>query len=525
MAAISFPTAADTPSRTTYTINAPWTDSVNGGEWWFSSTKVRWMPVVAGGGASDFGDLGGVPADNAALADALALKAPLASPTFTGTVTASGAVTSGARVTATRGTVGVGTVYTNFGLTNIAGTSTDFLSRFVVGDSITFNTTGGPETRMITAIASDTSMTTFPFSGASASGAESYTHTTASATMNPSGAISGTRGTFSGPVSVSGLTITGTPLPISSGGTGGATASAARTALGSKAVGDLLFQAETVADVVTTVGGVVKTEIFNTSGTWTKAPGAKLLKIIVVGGGGGGGGGSTGAAGTNRRGGGGGSGGGVAEVEVFATDLPDSLPVTVGAGAPGGGAYGGNGGTSSFGSYFGRGGQQGHSGYAGGGSGGGQVYSASVTVGHAGVAGATGGLPGGSSNTLSRRFGISGGGGGGGITDANARGGGGTTSLQEGSALDAAGAYSPQFPAAATAIGQAGGAGVKLHVLGFGGGGGGAAGDTAGTINGGAGGTGVAGGGGGGGGSATSPATAGAGGPGGAGFVLIQTYF
>ena len=193
----------------------------------------------AGDGASDFADLGGVPADNAALAAALALKAPLASPTFTGTVTASGAVTSGARVTATRGTVGVGTVYTNFGLTNIAGTSTDFLSRFVVGDSITFNTTVGgvtsPETKMITAIHSDTSMTTLPFSGPSASGAESYTHTTASAVMNPSGAITGTRGTFSGPVSVSGLTITGTPLPIESGGTGGSgpsTLGAFRTELG-----------------------------------------------------------------------------------------------------------------------------------------------------------------------------------------------------------------------------------------------------------------------------------------------------
>ena len=116
-----------------------------------------------------------------------------------------GAVNAGARVTATRGTVGVGTVYTNLSLTDIAGTSTDFLSRFVVGDSITFNTTVGgvtsPETKVITAIASDTSMTTLPFSGPSASGAEAYTHTTASATMNPSGAITGRTGTFSGAVS------------------------------------------------------------------------------------------------------------------------------------------------------------------------------------------------------------------------------------------------------------------------------------------------------------------------------------
>lgn len=155
----------------------------------------------AGDGASDFADLGGVPADNAPLAAALALKAPLASPTFTGTVTATGEVTSGARVTATRGTVGVGTVYTHLSLSDIKGTATDFLSRFVVGDLITFNTTVGSQTKVITAIASDTSMTTLPFSGPSASGAEAYTHTTASATMNPSGAITGRTGTFSGAVS------------------------------------------------------------------------------------------------------------------------------------------------------------------------------------------------------------------------------------------------------------------------------------------------------------------------------------
>lgn len=38
-------------------------------------------------GASNFADIGGVPADNAALDAALDAKAPLASPTFTGTVT------------------------------------------------------------------------------------------------------------------------------------------------------------------------------------------------------------------------------------------------------------------------------------------------------------------------------------------------------------------------------------------------------------------------------------------------------
>lgn len=52
------------------------------------------MQLNAAGGGS-FADLTGVPGDNAALAAALALKAPLASPTFTGTVTLpTGAITS-----------------------------------------------------------------------------------------------------------------------------------------------------------------------------------------------------------------------------------------------------------------------------------------------------------------------------------------------------------------------------------------------------------------------------------------------
>jgi hypothetical protein len=72
-----------------------------------------------------------------------------------------------------------------------------------------------------------------------------------------SGAVSGTTGFFTGAVSVSGLTITNTPLPIASGGTGGATASAARTALGSKAIGDALFQANTVGEAMSILGKTI----------------------------------------------------------------------------------------------------------------------------------------------------------------------------------------------------------------------------------------------------------------------------
>jgi hypothetical protein len=202
-----------------------------------------------------------------AVFDALALKSPLASPTFTGTVTATGAVNTGARVTATRGTVGVGTVYTNLSLTDIAGTSTDFLSRFVVGDSITVNTTAGSQTRVITAIASDTSMTTLPFSGPSASGAEAYTHTAASAVMNASGAITGTTGTFSGAVSGTTGFFTGT---VTAGGTNnwtGSTFSGAQAFTGDVSVtGNTTVAA--IAETAVALGTVTTTATISiTAGT------------------------------------------------------------------------------------------------------------------------------------------------------------------------------------------------------------------------------------------------------------------
>ena len=54
-------------------------------------------------GASTFADIGGVPADNAALDAALDAKAPLASPTFTGTLTVSGGGSTGANVVSDSG--------------------------------------------------------------------------------------------------------------------------------------------------------------------------------------------------------------------------------------------------------------------------------------------------------------------------------------------------------------------------------------------------------------------------------------
>jgi hypothetical protein len=61
--------------------------------------------------------------------------------------------------------------------------------------------------------------------------------------------------TASGTVAANAMTLT-TALPISSGGTGGSTASAARTALGSKAVGDALFQSETAQQARDVLGPI-----------------------------------------------------------------------------------------------------------------------------------------------------------------------------------------------------------------------------------------------------------------------------
>lgn len=93
---------------------------------------------------------------------------------------------------------------------------------------------------------------------------------------------------------------------------------------------------------------------FTTPGTSTfdrsLYPWLRAVRVKVIGGGGGSGGGSSTAS--NRNGGGsGGGGGGYAESFVVATDLPATVPVTVGAGGAGavGAANGSTGGVSEFG--------------------------------------------------------------------------------------------------------------------------------------------------------------------------------
>lgn len=89
-------------------------------------------------------------------------------------------------------------------------------------------------------------------------------------------------------------------------------------------------------------GGLVATEVFSSSGTFTKSdyPNMRYIVVTCIGGGGGG----------ARGGGGGGGGGGCSIKKIDANDLTESITVTRGGGGSGG-TNGSSGGTSSFGSY------------------------------------------------------------------------------------------------------------------------------------------------------------------------------
>lgn len=82
-----------------------------------------------------------------------------------------------------------------------------------------------------------------------------------------------------------------------------------------------------------TEDGLTVTDVFLTSGTWTKPTGASWMEVIAIGSGGGGGGG---CGTTSGKGGGGGGAGAYVRVRVDAADAGATETVTVGSGGAGG---------------------------------------------------------------------------------------------------------------------------------------------------------------------------------------------
>lgn len=264
------------------------------------------------------------------------------------------------------------------------------------------------------------------------------------------------------------------------------------------------------------------TQVFTSSGTWTKPAGAKSVSVTVISGGGGGGAGRRGAPGTLRGGGGGGGSGAVIKEQFDASLLGATEAVTVGTGGVGGPAQtvndtdGANGGIGNFSQFYQArvsGGTNGLGGTAAAGGAGGAGAPGAVNGGtgsNGGAAGSTG------ANALT---GTASGGGGGGISAANTAQNGG---------LSYTCCFRPAYTSVLGGIAPGGAGAVGITYTppgpGSGGGGGGAAAD--GTTPGGAGGSatnyGCAGGGGG---ASTNGANSGKGGDGSPGVVIVTTYF
>jgi hypothetical protein len=486
---------------------------------------------------------------------ALNLKANLASPTFTGTVT----IPTGASITAptglVKGDVGLGNVDNTSDANKPVSTATQTALNLKSNlASPTFTGTVVLPSNTITSamivdgtivnadINASAAIDKTKISGTAITAADSGTVTSTmiangtivDADVNASAAIAASK--------ISGTAIVQTIVDAK----GDLIVASANDAVGRLAVGATNGHVLTVdsteslgvkwAAAAAAGGGMTEldAQTFTSSTTYTVVAGAKLILVEMINAGAGGGGGSRQTGTGNSAGGGGGGGGSWERVVLNASEVGGagaSVTVTIGAGGTSGagrtgsagtGTAGGAGGNTRFGTFYGVGGRGGNGGSAGSGAAGNGYASITLNLSHA--SGGQGQAVTGGTGYRGYRGGGGGGGGGGASSALGVSLGGGAGGSSPVNILDALAAGTTSFVSATGGGGAAGGGsggnGTAGTSLAGGGGGGGSL-----TTTGGVGGAGATpGGGGAGGGGANADNNGGAGGVGGNAQIKIWVF-